>query len=129
MIGPLLIHQRLQFATFNYFLSTLVRNNKHLRYVLAFGTDGDQNLTDACGHNFPFALQLRCFIHFKHNLQEKIWKLGIPKAVADQFLNDVFGRCEGNVYVPGLVDTVSVEDFNQRFESLQELWDERERPY
>ncbi len=28
MIGPLLVHQRLQFATFNYFLSTLVGSNK-----------------------------------------------------------------------------------------------------
>ena len=44
MIGSILIHQRVQFATFNYFLSTLVVSNKNLWNLMTFGTDGDQNL-------------------------------------------------------------------------------------
>lgn len=129
MIGPLLVHQCLQFGTFNCFLSTLVGNNKQLRNVMAFGTDGDQNLTDACDHNFPYAVQLRCFIHFKRNLQEKLRDLGMPKAVADKFVDDVFGRSEGNIRIEGLVDACSVKEFDQNFEALQELWNSRERPY
>ena len=129
MIGPVLVHQRLQFATFNYFLSTLVGSNKLLRNLLAVGTDGDENVTDACGHNFPFAVQLRCFIHFKRNLQEKLRDLGIPKAVANKFLDDVFGKCEGNVRFEGLVDSTSIDDFDKKFEALQECWNGRERPY
>ena len=65
MLGPMLVHQRTQFSTFNYFCSTLIGYNKSLRDVLAFGTDGDKNLTEALGHSFPFAIQLRCFVHFK----------------------------------------------------------------
>ena len=129
MIGPILVHQRLQFATFNYFLSTLVGSNKNLWNLMAFGTDGDQNLTDACGHNFPYALQLCCFLHFKRNLQEKLRDLGIPKVVADQFLSDVVGRVEGNVRIEDLVDAASIDDFDRKFEALKEPWNTRESPY
>ena len=65
MAGPMLVHQCLKFSTFNYFASTLIGYNKLLRNILAFGTDGDKNLTEAFGHNFPFAFQFWCFVHFK----------------------------------------------------------------
>ena len=85
MIGPMLVHQRMQSATFNYFASTLIGSNKQIRNVLAFGTDGDKYLTEALGHNFPFALQLRCFIHFKKNVQEKLRDLGLPSHISQLF--------------------------------------------
>ena len=56
MVGPMLVHQRMQFSTFNYFFSTLIGHNKSLRHVLAFGTDGDKKLTEALGYSFPFAI-------------------------------------------------------------------------
>lgn len=70
--GPALVHQQMEFASFNYFASVLIDGNKKLRYVQAFGTDGDTNLSEALGHNFPFALSLCCFIHFERNLSSKI---------------------------------------------------------
>ena len=88
MLGPMLVHQRTQFSTFNYFCSTLIGYNKSLRDVLAFGTDGDKNLTEALGHSFPFAIQLRCFVHFQKNIEEKLRSLGIPRQVSQDFFND-----------------------------------------
>ena len=61
MAGPVLVDQRKNFAAFNYFASTLVSFNKKLQGLLAFGTDGDEALIEAFSHNFPFAMQLRCF--------------------------------------------------------------------
>ena len=39
MASPVLVHQRKDFATFNYFVSTLVSFAKKLHKVQAFGTD------------------------------------------------------------------------------------------
>ena len=62
--GPMLVHQCLKFSTFNYFASTLIGYDKSICNVLAFGTDGDRNLTEAFGHNFPS-------ISLFHTLQKK----------------------------------------------------------
>jgi len=77
MLGPVLVHQRMQFASFNYFGSTLVGFNKKLRNVRAFGTDGQESMIEAFSHCFPFAFQLRCFIHSKNNIKEKLNECGI----------------------------------------------------
>ena len=129
VIGPMLVHQRMQFATFNYFASTLIGSSKQLRFLQAFGTDGDENLVDAFSHSFPYAIQLRCFLHFKRNLQEKLCDFGIPKQEAQEFLFDIFGKSEGNVRMEGLVDCSSIVDFDSKFEALEETWNSRESPY
>ena len=72
LVGPVLVHQRKNFPAFNYFANTLISHSKKLRNVCAFGTDGDQALIDALGHNFSHAKQLRCFIHIKRNIAEKL---------------------------------------------------------
>ena len=129
MVGPMLVHQRMQFSTFNYFANTLISHNKSLRNVLAFGTDGDKNLADALGHNFPFAVQLRCFLHFKKNIQQKLRDLAIPNHVSEKLLDDIFGKQEGNVKIEGLVDSSSVEDFDCKLEALEESWNKLELPH
>ena len=65
MLGPLLVHQKVDFPAFNYFASTLIGSWKEPKHVLAFGT-GDKAIVEALSHNFPFAIQLRCFLHFKN---------------------------------------------------------------
>ena len=59
MAGPVLVHQRKNFAAFNYFASTLVSFNKKLQGLLAFGTDGDEALIEALFH-IIFLLQYSC---------------------------------------------------------------------
>ena len=72
MLGPLLVHQKVDFPAFNYFASTLIGLNKGLKQILAFGTDGDKAVVEALSHNFPFATQLHCFIHFRKNVETKL---------------------------------------------------------
>ena len=125
MIGPVLIHQQTDFPSFNYFAATLISHNKKLRNALCFGTDGDKALVEAFAHNFPYALQLRCFIHFKKNVQEKLRSLGFPSSISDKVLADIFGT----VYKEGLVDCVSEEAFDIFMQSLKEVWDDYEQPF
>ena len=129
LLGPVLIHQKMAFSTFNYFSSTLVGFSKKLRQLAAFGTDGQESLIDAFSHSFPFALQLRCFIHFKKNISEKLKVYGIPPSVAKEFLDDIFGKHSGSTYSEGLVDCSSVEEFNERLAKCESVWNSREVPY
>ena len=127
--GPVLVHQQMKFSSFNYFASALIDGNKKLRHIQAFGTDGDTNLSEALGHNFPFAFSLRCFIHFERNLCSKLHDLGIPKKVANEFIHDVMGHCEGRTYQEGLVDCATVSDFDQKLSRLENVWNAREKPF
>ena len=129
ILGPVLVHQQMKFASFNYFASVLVDGNKKLRNIRAFGTDGDTNLSDALSHNFPFALALRCFIHFERNIREKLRDYGIPPKVADEFIYDIMGNRQGSTYQEGLVDCVTVQDFNKKLLMLESIWNEREKQF
>ena len=129
MLGPVLVHQRMDFATFNYFASTLVGLNKTLRNVRAFGTDGQESMIEAFGHSFPHAMHLSCFTHFKKNSIEKLKEYGIPSQVSDEFVADIFGKRSGSMYEEDLVDATSPYDFDTRLESCREIWNTREAPY
>lgn len=129
MLGPLLVHQKVDFPAFNYFASTLIGLRKDLKHILAFGSDGDKAIVEALSHNFPFAIQLRCFLHFKKNVEKKLKEFAIPSQVAQEFLLDIFGKRVANTFQEGLVDSCSVQEFDERVESLKQLWDAREKPY
>ena len=43
-----------------------------LRNILAFGTDGEVELHKALATNFPNAIHLRCFRHYRANLSSKL---------------------------------------------------------
>ena len=68
LIVPVLIHQRKQFNNYYYFTSTIVGFRPQLRKLIAFGTDGELALIQACQSQFPTAVHLRCWLHFKENL-------------------------------------------------------------
>ena len=75
MLGPLLVHQKVDFTAFNYFVSTLIGLKKELRNVLAFGSDGDKALVEALSHNFPYAIQLHCFCTSRRMLNKSLKSL------------------------------------------------------
>ena len=123
--GPILIHQRMDFATFNYFSSSLIGFNKKLWDLRAFGTDGQESLIDAFSHSF----QLRCFIHFKRNINEKLKEYGIPHKIAQEYVDDIFGCNRGSTYMTGLVDCSSESEFRERLAKCKVIWNTRESPY
>lgn len=128
-LGPILIHQRKNFSSFNYLVSTLVGFNKKLQDVQVFGTDGDPALIEAFSHNFHSAKQLRCFIHLKKNIAEKLRDRGIPSSETQEFLADIFGRRSGITFEEGLVDSSDGDDFDVRLASCELVWSAREGPY
>ena len=127
MAGPILVHQRKNFSSFNYFANTLVCFNKQLQHIKVFGTDGDQALIEAFSHNFSEAKQLRCFIHLKQNIAGKLKDTGMPPSVCQDFLSDIFGKKSSAVIEEGLVDSSSVSEFDARLQNCKEVWLNREK--
>ena len=127
MLGPILVHQQKKFSSYNYFAFTLIGLKPSLRNVLAFGTDGECELIKAFTNNFPNAIHLRCFRHFKTNLSSKLKDLAVPSSITDEFLLKVFGKTEDSIHIEGIVDAKDMEVFKGKLEALQKKLDDRER--
>ena len=76
-------------------------------------------MLQAFTHNFPNAIQLRCFIPFKRNEQEKLKEYGFAASVTSEFTADIFGKRVGNTFYAGLVDSASLGEFDEHFECLK----------
>ena len=96
-----------------------------LENLIAFGTDGETALAEALSENFPQAIHLRCFLHFRKNVESKLVSLGLPDH--HQYFAEVFGKQEGIAYKKGLLDATSEEDFDRILASLSEPWARREK--
>ena len=101
MIGPLLISQTKSFDVYNYFFGKIISLNKDTRGVMAFGTDGEEELYRAMAFNFPYAIHLRCFNHFRDNCKEQLKNSNVPEDAQKQFLSDIFGCRVGETWEKG----------------------------
>ena len=73
-IGACCIHYKKTFSTYLFFASTVIGQCRKLERVRAFGTDGEQALSDAFKHEFGFAQHLICFIHVQRNVKDMLHK-------------------------------------------------------
>ena len=69
---------------------------------------------------------MRCFVHFRRNIEEKLKSLGLPSSVSQEFLNDIFGKRIGNTFQEGLVGSRSATEVEERIQQLKSVWDSRE---
>ena len=127
ILGPLLVHQQKKFCSYHFLASTLISLCPSLRNVRSFGTDGESQLYQAFQMQFPKAVHLRCFRHFRANLVTKLTVLGMPSETVDQYMKDIFGRTIDGIHQVGLVDCSTEEEFDHKLQVLQETWNLRER--
>ena len=69
--------------------SRLIGQKPQLASLKAFGTDGELALENALSAAFPCAQHLRCFLHFRGNIERKLEKLAIPGVIAPEIVKDV----------------------------------------
>ena len=101
MIGPLLISQSKKYDTYNYFFGKLGGLNKAMKDILAIGTDGEEALYEGMRNNMSHAIHLRCFGHFRDNCKLKLRQSGVPENIQKEFLSDIFGRRNGDIFEKG----------------------------
>lgn len=71
MIGPLFIHVKKDFAAYHFFSSSLIGQQPNLVNLRAFGTDSEVTLDNTLSASFSKAVHVRCFLHFKGNIEHK----------------------------------------------------------
>ena len=69
-----------------------------------------------------------CFIHVRRNLKDKLAECNIPIDLSQRFLDDVFGKKMGSVFVEGLVDASDDQDFRSKLEDLSQSWSSCDMP-
>ena len=92
LIGPLFVHLKKDFAAYHFFASSLISLRSPLSKLKCFGSDGKDALVKAFSTAFSSALHLRCFLHFRGNIEEKLRQLRIPSVVAKGFVHDILGN-------------------------------------
>ena len=126
MLGPVLIHQRKKFQNYQFFASSLLGMRPSLKDLHAFGTDGETALVDAFCSVFPNALHLRCFLHFKDNMKNKLeHQMHFPQDISKDFIADVLGSVFGRE--KGLVDAEDEAMFDVQLHTMKEHWDHKEQ--
>ena len=125
-VGPLLMHQKKDCPTYSKFSHRLVTENPALEGLLACGTDGEKALIDGLARNFRYAIFLRCFIHFKDNIKRELARRGVSPKDKKSFIEDIFGKIDGETKFYGLVDCETEDEVTRKLESLRDVWFERE---
>ena len=105
-------------------LHLLIGLRPALEGVRAFGTDGEKALADGFSHEFRYALNLTCFIHFRRNIKQQLQERGFPPHAITEIVDDVMGGQKGSVFCEGLVDCSSNDEFQQKLLMLKERWQE-----
>ena len=94
--------------------------------LIACGTDGEKAIIDGFQRNAPYAIFLRCFIHYKRNIEEHLKKCGFSAKSKQLFLEEIFGKQENTIKFCGLIDCSSDGDFDEKLKTLKPVWDARE---
>lgn len=128
LLGPILVHYRKQFRSYNYFLSTLIGLKPGISSVKGVGTDGENNLVEAVRRNFPQASHIRCFRHLQQNIEMHLRDKQFPQKTIKEYIHDIFGWAETNsTYHEGLVDSVDAISFDTSLATLESKWNQMEQ--
>lgn len=127
MLGPMFIHVKKDFTAYHFFTSTLVGQRQQLSSLKAFGTDGELALENALKATFPMAQHVRCFLHFRGNLERKLCELNVPSTISSEIIRDIMG-CPTQLQL-GLVDAENALKMDGMLKQFESRWNELERPY
>ena len=125
LLGPTLIHTRKNSDTFNYFGATLAGLDNETKNIRFVGSDREDAVEKGMSPYLPLATWLACKRHVEDDCKRKLNSLGISSENCTAFLQDIFGSDASRE--KGLIDADGVEDFDAKLDSLQEVWNSREK--
>ena len=103
-IGPTFIHGSKTFESYFKLPSGMLKLNKKLKDIRAYGTDSEVNISESCTSCFQKGYHLLCDINMRDNITSNLTELHISGALARSFIGDIFGRVIGSYKHKGLVD-------------------------
>ena len=125
LLGPTLIHTRKDSDTFSYFGATLTGLENGTRNIRFIGSDREDAVEKGMSPYLPVATWLACKRHVVEDCKRKLRSLGISSEYLTAFLRDIFGS-DAN-HEKGLIDSEGCMDFDAKLESLENVWNSREK--
>ena len=125
LLGPTLIHTRKDSDTFSYFGATLTGLENGTRNIRFIGSDREDAVEKGMSPYLPVATWLACKRHVVEDCKRKLRSLGISSEYLTAFLRDIFGS-DAN-HEKGLIDSEGCMDFDAKLESLEKVWNSREK--
>ena len=129
-IGPLFIHQRKDWKTYNKFFRTIVaecpdRDTENaVQNMVAIGMDGEKALFDGCKRVFTNSNILHCFIHFQRNIERQLLtRSHLSRDKVDEIIYSIMGRQYDDAYTEGLVDASFTLEYDLNLTDLCKEWD------
>ena len=74
-------------------------------------------MANALSASFPKAVHVRCFLHFKGNIEHKLSELRLPANVAKEFVDDIMGK--PTKFQLGLIDARNHTHLDEMLTKLQ----------
>ena len=124
MLGPALTHTKKEYSSYFQLPSEMLRLEPKVKDSTAFGSDAEKNVYRPFEDVLPFAHHLLCDLHMKDNIQAKLTKTNLNTLQVDAVVKDIFGKKIGEVFEPGLVDSLNPEDYDKMVEQLFVKWNE-----
>ena len=121
-IGPGILHKQKLLTSYKTLPLLMTKYNTEASGVLAFGTDGEENLYSAWSQVYEDVKHLRCDIHLRDNVKRQLRELGITGSDAAEIVSDIFGKVLGEVTEGGLVDCTSGKDFDIALNNVTGKW-------
>lgn len=125
LLGPTLVHTRKNEDTFSYFGATLTGLDKELKNVRFIGLDREEAVESRMSPFLNVSTWWACKRNVEEDCRRKLSTLGISQENSSPFLQDIFG-CDAKKE-KGLIDSESVDDFDAKLESLEKIWNVREK--
>ena len=122
MLGPALIHMKKEYSSYFELSSEMLRLELKVKNIIVFGSHADKNVYQPFEEMFPSAHHLHCDLHMKDNIRTKLTKKNLNTLQVDAAMKDIFGRKIGEVFEPGLVDSLNAEDYEKMAEELFVKW-------
>lgn len=121
-IGPGILHKQKLLTSYKTLPLLMTKYNKETSGILAFDTNGEENLYKAMSQVFEDAKHLRCDIHLRGDVKRKLNEFGITGSVASEIVCDIFGKMVYEVKEGGLVDCTSSREFDIALNNVTNKW-------
>ena len=91
-VHPGILHKQKLLTSYKTLPLLMIKYNKEMSGVLAYDTDGEENLYKAMSQVFEDTKHLHCDIHLRDNMKRKLNELEITGSVASEIVCNIFGK-------------------------------------
>ena len=118
MLGPILLCHKKVEDWVHVLCQSILQSCPELKVSLkVVGADGEKSISNVACSSFPASILLLCHKHMEENMEKHL--SGLTEAKKKMIITQIFR----NSYTYGLVDSTTMEEFDERMNALNAEWE------